>query len=61
MVLRSQRVVVVDRLNRKTKFHLDNDLSDKFQAISIDTHNTGLHVTSKNTQLDNTSTRISSK
>jgi hypothetical protein len=49
------------RLNRKVKYHLDNDLADKFVALGVDTHNTGLHPGSKGTEYHAGKARISGK
>jgi hypothetical protein len=53
--------IFFDRLNRKAKYHLDNDLADKFMALSIDIHNSGLHPGSKGTDYHTGCARISGK
>jgi len=49
------------RLNRKTKYNLDNDLLDKFQALAIDGHNAELHLNSQGNQLVKDAGRMTAK
>jgi len=44
LVRTNEQCIEQIRLNRKAKYNLNKDLADKFQAIAVDTHNSGLHT-----------------
>jgi len=53
--------VVWSRLNRKAKYNLEKDLTDKFQALAIDGHNEELHLNSQGNRLFKDAGRMTDK